>query len=164
MRRIYQLAVSLVVIGLTIGCASEQPGPSDEEMVQAANALDERFAAAFNAGDAEALSACFWNSPEAVSFLPNVMVVRGHDGIRAGLEEMVAAMPGVTFELFDSRNVALGKAVAGYGLWRMTIPGPDGELMEMEGRYLDVKAERDGQWVYILDHASVPQPPADDEM
>jgi len=29
----------------------------------------------------------------------------------------------------------------------------------MEGRYTDVKAKRDGRWVYLLDHASAPIPP-----
>jgi hypothetical protein len=29
----------------------------------------------------------------------------------------------------------------------------------MEGRYSDVKAPRDGKWVYATDHASVPLPP-----
>lgn len=29
----------------------------------------------------------------------------------------------------------------------------------MMGRYTDIKAERDGKWVYIMDHASMPLPP-----
>ena len=31
--------------------------------------------------------------------------------------------------------------------------------VEAMGRYTDVKAQRDGKWVYIIDHASVPLPP-----
>jgi len=29
----------------------------------------------------------------------------------------------------------------------------------MEGRFSDVKAVRDGKWVYVMDHASIPVPP-----
>jgi ketosteroid isomerase-like protein len=133
-------------------------------MVQAANALDERFAAAMSAGDVEATSACYWNSTELIGFFPGEMVARGHGEVRAGIDEMFAAMPGLKIELFESRNVPLGDAVAGCGLFRISLPGPDGEMIEIEGRYLDVKAERDGQWVYIMDHASVPLAPVADEM
>ena len=34
--------------------------------------------------------------------------------------------------------------------------GPDGTPIEVHGRYTDVKAERDGRWVYLVDHGSVP--------
>ena len=45
------------------------------------------------------------------------------------------------------------------------MTGPDGEPLQMEGRYTDAKAERDGKWVYLVDHASVPiPPPPSDEM
>jgi hypothetical protein len=30
--------------------------------------------------------------------------------------------------------------------------------MELDGRFTDVKTQRDGKWVYILDHASAPMP------
>lgn len=155
-----QILLSLMVvaaIGLSGGCASnsEPPGPTDEEMVAAANELDQRFTVAINSGDIEGLSACYWSSPDAISHLPGVMVVRGHVEIRAGLEEMMA-IPGLTMELMDTHNFPLGNAVAGYGLWKMTMDGPDGEKIEMDGRYTDIKAEKDGQWVYIMDHVSVP--------
>jgi ketosteroid isomerase-like protein len=52
-----------------------------------------------------------------------------------------------------------GDVVIGWGLWRVTVAGPDGAPVEVVGRYTDVKAERDGTWVYILDHASAPLPP-----
>ncbi|HEX9660334.1 MAG TPA: hypothetical protein VGA18_08535 [Rhodothermales bacterium] len=43
----------------------------------------------------------------------------------------------------------------------MTIPTPDG-AQEMHGRFTDLKAERDGKWLCVHDHASVPLPPASD--
>ena len=41
----------------------------------------------------------------------------------------------------------------------MTVRGADGKPTEMTGRYTDVKAERDGKWVYLMDHGSAPLPP-----
>jgi len=45
------------------------------------------------------------------------------------------------------------------------MTGPEGKPFEMTGRYTDVKALRDGKWVYITDHASVPAvaPEEDDD-
>jgi ketosteroid isomerase-like protein len=57
-------------------------------------------------------------------------------------------------------NIAAGDVVLGWGTWTMTIPNGDGTSTVLQGRYSDVKAQRDGQWVYIMDHASVPLPPA----
>ena len=46
-------------------------------------------------------------------------------------------------------------------VWLSTVPANgDGTSTVLQGRYSDVKAQRDGQWVYIMDHASVPLPPA----
>ena len=48
---------------------------------------------------------------------------------------------------------------AGSGRWKLTIPAAKGPASVIEGRYTDVKAQKDGKWVYIVDHASVPLPP-----
>ena len=58
-----------------------------------------------------------------------------------------------------SRNEALGDVVLGSGTWKLTIPAKP-KPQVMEGRYSDVKAMRDGRWVLVMDHASVPLPPA----
>lgn len=128
-------------------------------MIAAANDLDARFVAAFNAGDAEAFAATYWQSPDVVSFPPDAMEARGWDAVSEAAHEMVAAMAGAKLELTEIHYMVAGDVVIGWGLWRMTMPNPDGEPVVMEGRYSDVKAERDGKWVYLLDHASVPMPP-----
>jgi ketosteroid isomerase-like protein len=122
----------------------------------AADALDLQFKDAFNRGDAEALAATYWNSPDMVSMAPDGMTV-GMEATKASMSGMFAAMPGAHLELIEGRNDVHGDTVIGWGRWRMTIPGPTPTVME--GRYSDVKAMKDGRMVYIIDHASVPLPP-----
>lgn len=126
----------------------------------AARALDAAFLAAYNAKDADAVSALYWHSPDAVSFEPGSMIQRGWDEIHASYVEGFKNLPeGVKLELTEGHYSVLGDAVLMWGLWKFTMPGEDGKLVVSEGRYGDVKAKRDGKWVYLIDHASVPMPP-----
>jgi ketosteroid isomerase-like protein len=157
-----------VVAGLGLivfvnACASPAPpppppGPTPAEMVAAADALDRQFLAAFNKGDADGLMATYWKSPKLVSFGPDGMGTKGWDAAHAATAEMVKAMPGATLEFLEMHNEAQGDIVLGWGTWKMTM-GPADKPLVLEGRYTDVKAMRDGKWVYLMDHASVPLPP-----
>jgi ketosteroid isomerase-like protein len=53
----------------------------------------------------------------------------------------------------------LGDSVVSWGKWRFTVTPPGGTPEIMDGRYTDLKAKRDGKWVFVLDHASAPLPP-----
>lgn len=126
-------------------------------MVAAADALDEQFIAAFNAGDAATMASLYWNDPQAASFPPDTMVLRGAEagsGMGAAVTAMVAA--GAQLSVTEGHQIPAGDVVIGWGLFTLTMPGPDGTPIEVHGRYTDVKAERDGRWVYLVDHGSVP--------
>ena len=165
MKRFLPHAILAATLALLVGCAAPSAAPPDTEaLTAAANTLDDAFLAAFNAGDAEALNNLYWNSPEVVSFPPDEMMLRGFDAIKQGNAAAMVKMAGAKLELIERHQVPVGEAVIGYGTWRMTMPGPDGQPMEMAGRYSDVKAERDGKWVYLMDHASVPTPAEEPHM
>lgn len=150
---VYLLLASLVP---AVGFASETP----EQMIAAAKALDATFLAAYNAKDAEAVSATYWHSPDVVSFQPDSMIQRGWDEIHTAFVEGFKQLPeGAKLELNESHYSVAGDIVLTWGLWTFTMPGPDGKPIVAEGRYTDVKARRDGKWVYIMDHASAPLPP-----
>lgn len=155
------LPVLALVLALSGACAAPAapPPPDTDAMIAAAAALDAEFVRAFNAGDAAALSALYAKGPDTVSFMPDVMVARGFDGISASLAEGMAAGAPAKLEISDEHHVPLGNAVATWGLFTMTVNGPDGAPMTVAGRFTDIKAERDGKWVYLMDHASVPMPP-----
>jgi uncharacterized protein (TIGR02246 family) len=135
--------------------ASETP----EQMIAAAKALDAEFFRAFNAGDANAVAATYWHSPDVVSYPPDAMEVRGWDAIKAEFTKAFTSMSGAKLESTEAHYLVAGEFVFTWGRWKMTMPGPDGTPVSMEGRYTDVKAKRDGKWVFIQDHASVPMAP-----
>ncbi len=158
MRLAHRALASIAVVALAGACAPK--GPTPDQMVAAANAVDSAFIAAFNAGDINALMATYWNSPDLVSINLDGMGGTGWEGPKAGWEATFAAMPGAQLAFPTSYNIAAGSVVLGWGTWTMTIPNGDGSSTVLQGRYSDVKAQRDGKWVYIMDHASVPLPPA----
>lgn len=137
--------------------AEVEEGPGPEERIAAADALDQAYLEAMNAGDADAVAAMYAN--DAVSFPPDMLIARSAAEIGSGLGAMFEQMPGVQMEIVESHQIPAGDMVIGWGLVKARIPGPDGSAEEMEMRYTDVKAERDGKWVYIHDHASAPLPP-----
>jgi len=145
------------VLTFFISCAPK--GEDPEKMVQAADELDKKFIEAYNDRDADALMETYWNSPDLVSFPPGIMETRGWEATKNAIEEEFANAPEFVLELTEINNVVVGEAVLGYGKWRFTISIPDADPMILEGRFSDVKAKRDGKWVYILDHASAPLPP-----
>jgi uncharacterized protein (TIGR02246 family) len=163
MNRSPLLAILFIASALTAGCSPVAKAPDTAAMIAAADALDKAFIEAMNAGDAEAMAACYWNSPEVVSFPPGTLEARGFEGILEDTRATFAAMPGMKVELTEVHQMPAGDMVIGWGLWRGTMPMPDGTEMEILGRYTDVKAERDGKWVYLLDHASAPFPPPPSE-
>ncbi len=146
----------IVALFLFFGIAANQ---SEKELIAAADALDKQFFDAYNNKDVDALMATYWNSPEMVSYPPDAMVVKGWAANKEAMTQGFAAMPPLKLELLESTNRVEGSVVIGHGKWRMTVTPPEGEPAVMEGRYTDIKANRDGKLLYILDHASVPLPP-----
>jgi uncharacterized protein (TIGR02246 family) len=153
------LGAACCAVFLLAACAPAPKAPDTAAMIAAAEKLDKEFMAAFNAGDAEAMSKMYWNSPEVVSFMPGKMMAKGVAEIKTDAANDFNAMKGAKLEITEQHHVPVSDVVMSWGLWKMTIPTPDGKAMEMTGRYSDVKAERDGKWVYLMDHASVPLPP-----
>lgn len=160
MHVLVRVTMTAVVLGLASGCGPAAPTP--EAMVAAADSLDERYLDAFNRGDADAVTALYWNSPSLVSIGLAGPGLRGVEAFRADMVETLKAMPGSRLEFTHRYNVAEGNVVLGWGRWRLTTPVAGGAPQVLEGRYSDVKARRDGKWVYVMDHASTPllPPPA----
>jgi uncharacterized protein (TIGR02246 family) len=144
------------------GCARSGAGAgtSPDAMIAAAKAVDQQFTSAFNRGDIEGLMATYSREADVVLFPPAELEVRGWESIRKDMAQFLASVPGARIELIDPQYRAAGDVVIGWGTWRTITPSPDGRSMETMGRYTDVKAQRDGKWVYIVDHASIPLPPA----
>jgi ketosteroid isomerase-like protein len=149
------VVVPLLVAAMCVsGCMPQ--GESPEQMLKEAKALDERFIEAYSTGDIDAMMALYWKSPDLVSCPPGEMMVRGWDDLKEAMVKDFATSPKGKLEMFELHNTVAGDVVLGSGKWRYTMTDPP---MEMVGRYTDVKAKKDGKWVYIMDHGSVPLPP-----
>ena len=164
MRRLAVLAASLALV-VTAACAPPAPAPPPEppkitpdQMIAASKDIKSRFVAAFNARDAEAVSALYWNSPDTVLLPPDTMKVQGWEAIHSTFGAMFAAMPPGTLELNDTHEIVVADAVASWGLFKLTLTMPDGTTLVQDGRFSDVISMRDGKWVYLMDHASMPSP------
>jgi ketosteroid isomerase-like protein len=154
---------TISAILVLLGCLAVQPGnvyaQDHEAMIAAAEGMDAAFVAAFNSGDTDALADLYWNSPDLVSFPPGSMADVGYEAVTMGWKSFVESVPGAKLVLRDATNIVAGEYVVTFGYFDLTMPGPDGSSTTMNGRFTDLKAERDGKWVYVHDHASVPLPP-----
>lgn len=155
--------LALTVTGLLLGCAKPPaappppPKPDPAALIEAAKALDAKFLAAFNSADPDAMAACYDES--SVSFPPDTMEVKGAAAIREAYAKAAEGMKGTKLELYDAHHHPVGDSVVTWGRFKLTIAVPEGAPMEILGRYSDLKAERNGKWIYVMDHASMPLPP-----
>jgi len=157
MMRNYFGVILISMLSLLIGCTPQGNDPA--KMIESAKALDQQFLDAYNNRDVDALMDTYWNSPELVNYPPGILETVGWEATKDAIMEESANMPDFSLELTERNYKVAGEMVIGWGKWRMTITLPEGDPIAMEGRFTDVKAEKNSKWVYILDHASVPLPP-----
>lgn len=157
MKRIFLCSLVSVAASLFLGCAPQ--GEDPEKMITAAKALDQQFIEAWNKGDVDAIMATYWNNPELISYQPDTDC-KGWQATKDGYVDFFANAPKTTVQLIESTYKATGDFVVGWGKVRMTEPSAQGAPpMETLIRFTNVIAKRDGKWVYVMDHASVPLPP-----
>ena len=156
MKKLFILLSLFAVSILMINCNSEK-GESNEAMVKAADDLDKKFAEAFTKGDTSAIMEMYWNSPELVSFSPDGVEAANWEKAKKDMATMFESMKGAKLEIKNMQNKPHGDLVLGHGYWTLTLADSAGT--KINGRYTDVKVKKDGKWVYIMDHASVPLAP-----
>lgn len=157
MKRSILLILLLFLVTYFTGCMEK---PQDTEaMIAAADEMDQKFFDAYNNKDLETIKELYWNSPDLVSYPPGEMELKGYDAVIESFRKDFEDNFDGRIEIISLVNRPIGDVVYGTGTWRFIMQAPDGSEIEIEGRYLDIKAERDGKWVYIADHASIPLPP-----
>ena len=161
MKNVFRATLIALATVFVAGCSNPPApqGPTDTELIAAADELDRQFIEAYNNGDVDAMMALYWNSPELAVYLPGEMVVTGYDQVQATFAKAFEMGADATLELNDSKNIVFGSAVLGHGLWTWTMTVPDSEPVTGQGRYTDMKVMVDGKMVYVSDHASMPMPP-----
>jgi ketosteroid isomerase-like protein len=154
MNRFAATGLLLGVFGLLGGCASQTESPA--QMVSAAKGLDQQFTQAFSSADVDGVMATYWNSPDLRLYPPDVQEVDGWQAVKDEYSKTFAALQGAKVAMLDPNYLVAGEYVIGWGAFQLTSSGSAAPVM---GRYTEVAAKRDGKWVYIVDHASIPTAP-----
>ncbi len=161
MLRILIFSFLLSILIIFLGCTPK--GEDPEKMITAAKDLDKRFIEAYNNRDVDAIMDTYWNSPDLVSYTPGQLEIKGWQNVKDMFTEEFENMPEFSLKLTEMHYQVAGDVVIGWGKWQMTISPPGIEPIVIDGRYTDVKAEKNGKWVYTIDHASAPMPPPSGE-
>lgn len=103
---------------------------------------------AISAGDIDAAVAMF--EPEAC-FAQLGSVAQGTAAIRRALAELLQIKPALQGK--PSKVLRAGDIAIVYGTWTMHGIGPDGNAIELSGRYTDVvRRQPDGRWLFVIDN------------
>jgi uncharacterized protein (TIGR02246 family) len=125
---------------------------------QGAKTLDQAWVKAAKAGDVEGLVKLY--APDAVTYMPDEMKAKGTAEIRESFKKFLGASTVREMTLTPDYSTTSGNLAATSGHFSMTIePKAGGAAQTMEGRYTSVAVKKNGKWMYVVDHASVPMPP-----
>ena len=120
-------------------------------------ALQEAFMQALRANDAHGLAACY--TADADNYPVDSLAGKGPESVAASWNGFFAAYLVKEANLSDTHMETHGDTAIAWGLFTiMAEPVEGGELVEMQGRYMDVARNIDGNWLYVADHASMPLP------
>ena len=112
---------------------------------------------ALNANDVQGLADCY--TSDAVNFPVGSLVGTGPESVTESWRGFFAAYKVVDASLAAEHLEIHGDTAVAWGLFTiMAEPADGGEAIEMKGRYMDVARNMDGSWLYVADHASMPQP------
>jgi uncharacterized protein (TIGR02246 family) len=121
--------------------------------------LDSAWVKAAKAGDIEALVKLY--APTAVTYMPDEMRAKGTAEIRASFQKFLGASTVKEMTLTQDFESTSGNLAASSGTFSMTVePKAGGAAQTMEGRYSSIAVRKNGKWMYVSDHASMPMPAA----
>jgi uncharacterized protein (TIGR02246 family) len=121
-----------------------------------AEAADQGWVKAMKANDLEAVMALY--AADAVAYFPDGDF-KGKPAIRKSWTDFLAMFT-VKDATSEGTYQTTGDTSLGWGHWSITVvPKAGGEPIAMKGRATVVVKKIGGQWLYVVDHASVPLPP-----
>lgn len=159
MRAARLLALSMTSAIVLAAC--QAPPAQMPEDTSAAEAIIRQsapaWAAAYNAGDADALAAMYWD--DAVLQPPGAPSATGRAAIREFLAADSAAVKaaGLTMNIPEAGAVDVSGDLA-YEAGTYSVTDATGTTVDT-GKYLGVFLRRDGQWLYIRDTWNSDMPP-----
>jgi ketosteroid isomerase-like protein len=152
---------SIVVLAIAFACTSAQaPAPNIDIDAERASLIeaDEDWNAAYGAADDPMEAFVARIEDDGVLLAPDAPLAKGHEAIRAVLAPLADAeihWKPTTAEVAASAD--LGHTI---GTYEMTMKGPDGNLVRIEGKYLTVwRKQADGSWKVAADTFNPNGPP-----
>ncbi|MGH8290137.1 MAG: YybH family protein [Steroidobacteraceae bacterium] len=149
------LAVSGLVASPAPVHAANTSGARDQAAIEA---LEARFAAAFNAKDVSAIMRAYEPGPNLFVF--DVTPPRQHVGwadYRADWENTFKTTPGpIHFSISDLGVTVVGPVAYGHSIQKETFTGANGSKGELVVRVTDVYRKIHGRWLIVQEHVSVP--------
>lgn len=147
----------LVLAFMVASCEQKEDTTAAKSAIER---MDAQFAEAFNKEDVDGVTGSYWNSPDLIVMYPE-STYHGFDAVKA-YWQMTFQNVDVKKFAFTETHVEVGEHMAyDWGFWTYVFQPKGGpEITINNGRYLQVWAHKDGQWVVVADHASVPPPPS----
>ena len=151
-------------VGLAVSGLLAFAAPVDAASASAAHdkaaiqALESRFAAAFNAKDVNAIMRVYLPGPNLFVF--DVTPPRQHVGwsdYKADWEETFKTTPGpVRFSISDLSVTVVGPVAYGHSIQELAFTRANGSKAELVVRVSDVYRKIHGRWLIVQEHVSVP--------
>ena len=129
--------------------------PADEAKIKA---LEDRFVAAFNAKDVDAIMKAY--VPDESLFVFDVTPPRQYVGAKAyrkDWEDLLAAFKGpVKFAMTDLQITTVGSVGYGHSIQHVSSTDAKGQPIDITVRVTDVYRKIKGNWLIVQEHVSVP--------
>ena len=161
MMNVRALLCAALAAGLA-GCASAPaPAPVVDTSAQdqaAIRMLEDKFAAAFNAKDANAIMALYSSGDDLVVFdLAPPRQYTGWAAYKKDWDDTFAAYPGpVVFQISDLAVTVGGNVGYGHSIQTVTMTDKKGKKSTMTVRVTDGYKKVNGQWLIAHEHVSIP--------
>jgi len=157
---VVEAAIPLLVLGCASGAGTANQGVDLEAEGATLLDKDRSLAEAYVTGD-DPLETWFASAADDLRLLaPDIPITVGREASRAVFEEL-EALPGYSLRYTPQMAEVSGTADLGYtiGTYQMTVPGADGELEEVTGKYLTVwRRQADGSWKAAVDMFNADKP------
>ncbi len=160
-----RLVFVAVILLLTLGCTAAVETSRQDMDLEAERALlletDRTLAEVYSASETplDTIFASFTDDARVLA--PDIPIAEGWEASRAVFAKL-EALPGYSLKVVPAIADVGGVADLGYtiGTYHMKLPGSDGSIVEINGKYLSIwKRQPDGSWKIAVDMFNADGPP-----
>jgi len=146
------VSVAVVLVAASFGF----PGYAASKGVPA---VDAAWMKATKAGDVDAATKCY--AADAVAWFPGGPMAKGTQQIHDAYKDWFSSTVIQDVKMTQLGVKTVGDESVGWGTYTVTsAPNAGGASTTQSGRYTEVAKKIDGNWVYVVDHASDDPAPA----